>query len=262
MPAKRALIILLAFVLALPAWSASVRRAQRTRSSRQQTTEKPAAETAQREPDANSFESFALITQRNIFDPTRTPYRSSSASAATNVATPVADTIDLLGVLIDSGKSVAFTEGSSSDYKRTLEPGMTIAGMKVAAISTDGLKMESGSQTIDWPVGKRIERREGKGWELVDSPRFSVSSTPRQTLAQSRPQGNRGDGSFGGSRGGYSGGNSGYDSGGSRRDRGYSGQSSSNQQRPTQASTGQSSGASTQDIMARLRERRLREMGQ
>ncbi|MEN6627036.1 MAG: hypothetical protein ABFD69_12495 [Candidatus Sumerlaeia bacterium] len=166
-----------------------------------------------------SFEKFELIVQRNIFDPNRRAGRRAEDTSAT---TPVLDTIDLLGTIIEGGEAVAFTEGSNADNSRTLRLGETIADMKVAAISTEGLKMLAGDLTVEWPVGKRLTRQEGQAWTVADSP--ARPSSPRPSFRTGR-SGNR------------------------------TGRGSSVQQ-------GNTSNTNTADTLARMRERRKREMGQ
>lgn len=178
-----------------------------------------AADAAAPAAGGGSFEKFELIVQRNIFDPNRRAGRRAEDTSAT---TPVLDTIDLLGTIIEGGEAVAFTEGSNAENSRTLRLGETIANMKVAAISTEGLRMLAGDLTVEWPVGKRLARQEGQAWTVADSPARPSASRPSFRPSRS----------------------------GDRAGRGGSVQQ------------GNTSNTNTADTLARMRERRKREMGQ
>lgn len=232
--------------------------------------EKP-AENAEAAVDGPSFTDFNLIMSRNIFDATRRSGGARRPAARTTDTASVVDTIDLLGVLIDTNKAVAFTEGSRQDYTQTLKPGELVGGLKVASISTEGLKMEGTSQTIAlWQVGTRLYRRENENWRIGESPRFSptqIQSTrqnsqprPSMTMGTDRNGGGRNSNQ---GRGGFSGSSRDNSQPSDRRGRGQP-QTASSPQRSTtpQATTGATSGGSVDEIMARLREQRRRDMGQ
>ncbi len=301
MQANRKFIIavLVAAVAIVAAWGASVPRTRSTRGNRTaaagtnagatgrtanaNAAAKP-AEGAMTDEDGPKFTDFNLIMSRNVFNASRRAGETRRQAVRTSDTAPVVDTIDLLGVMIDAHRAVAFTEGSRQDYTQTLKPGETFAGLKVAAISTDGLKLEGTSQTIAlWQVGTRLYRRENDEWRIGESPRFNapqIQSTrqnnqPRQSAMGGGRGSSQGRGGFGGFNSGFSGNNSGYgrdsssgQQGGRSRGRnqdGGGGQTqtgSSSRAAAPQATPGATSGASAAEILARMREQRRREMGQ
>lgn len=294
MQANRKFIIavLVVAVAIVAAWGASVPRTRSTRGNRTAAAGTNAgatgrtananaaaspAEGAAADADGPKFTDFNLIMSRNVFNASRRAGETRRQAVRTSDTAPVVDTIDLLGVMIDAHRAVAFTEGSRQDYTQTLKPGETFAGLKVAAISTDGLKLEGTSQTIAlWQVGTRLYRRENDEWRIGESPRFNapqIQSTrqnnqPRQSAMGGGRGSSQGRGGFGGFNSGYSRDNNSGQQGGRSRGRnqdGGGGQTqtgSSSRAAAPQATPGATSGASAAEILARMREQRRREMGQ
>lgn len=295
MQADRKFIIALLFVMIAmaAAWGASVprNRVSRNRNAAARASRAEPATRAQASAiqpaekaeasDGPQFADFNLILARNIFDASRRPMAPRRSAAQTSDTTPIADSIDLLGVMIDANKSVAFTEGSKQDFTQTLEPGGSIAGLKIASISTEGLKLEGAGDIEFWKVGTRLYRRENESWKIGASPRFSprqIQSTrqnnqPRQALGNfNRDQNSNqnwnqnrwaGSGAQQNERG-----NRGERNDWRNRDRTQNSgaQPQPAAARPARAATPQAtpatSGASVDEIMARMREQRRREMGQ
>lgn len=189
--------------------------------------------TAQRKSSSSresGFTAYSLITERNIFDPNRTPKRrvTTTKPEATPTPTPIpvdkAKTIDLVGVWITERQRLAFVQGSLSKYSGTPEEGEEIAGWTVDSIILGRVllkrqKEDGETETIEWPVGQRLREVSDGEWTLS-------GETPRDAL---------GSGSMSGSS-----------------------SSSSSSSASSSSSTG-ASGASTADILKRMRERRQRE---
>ncbi len=113
------------------------------------------------------WEEFALIARRNIFDSERRPMRAARADSATTQATEVAsEAIDLLGVFMEGEAQVAFAESAGS--VRTLRLGEKLGGWRIARIDTARLRLSKGEESLDWPVGARLERRGEGAWRVAE----------------------------------------------------------------------------------------------
>jgi len=111
------------------------------------------------------FSSFKILLQRNVFDPNRTPFRENSDQSRKPRPNPI-DRFTLLGVLINSGDSLAFFEGSQTEFRREFKPGETIAGFRIAGISTEKVLLEKQGRKIPIPVGQGMSSTDGKDWEV------------------------------------------------------------------------------------------------
>jgi len=117
------------------------------------------------------FTGFKSISERNIFDATRSA-RSSTRSEMESA--PQIDTIRLYGTFIyDKGPFALFT-GSSSEYRQELTVGKSIAGYTIAEISGSGVTLTAGAQRIELRVGMELRREEGGEWQVAGSSAATV----------------------------------------------------------------------------------------
>lgn len=111
-----------------------------------------------------SFDSFRLITDRNIFNPNRTGARRDRA---TEEAPPKVDVIALVGTS-DSNKGLrAFFDGSASTYRKTLRVGDAIDQFKVTQITPHVVDFERDGKTVSLKVGQELRRPDGGDWNVV-----------------------------------------------------------------------------------------------
>jgi len=140
------------------------------------------------------FSSFKVILQRNIFDPNRTPYRENSDQSRKPRPNPQQiDRFTLLGVLINNGDALAFFEGTQTEFRREFKPGETIAGFRIAGISTEKVHLEKEGRKIPIPVGQGMSSTEGEDWVVSsgtgpvvkdDSAKNVPSENPAKDKAQ------------------------------------------------------------------------------
>ncbi len=130
----------------------------------------PAALSAQ-EPGSDAgriFESFRVISERNIFNPNRSA-RSSRSPVRTEMDPERAvrrEAFALVGTMSYDQKRVAFFDGTSSEYRRAFHRADTIAGHKIAEISQNYVKLDADGQEVKLPVGMEM-RKQGDGeWEI------------------------------------------------------------------------------------------------
>jgi hypothetical protein len=122
---------------------------------------------AREERRKQGFESFRIISERNVFSPSRRRPRTRDR-APEPPPPPSADHLDLIGAMVDGGWAVAFFSGSEADYERAAQQGDLVAGHSIAEIRPIGVVLAKGQERIDLPVGARLEQRpDDKTWRLI-----------------------------------------------------------------------------------------------
>ncbi|MBL9169616.1 MAG: hypothetical protein JNN07_17890 [Verrucomicrobiales bacterium] len=111
--------------------------------------------------------SFRLISERNIFNPTRSS-RASSAKAASEPRKPTkVESIALVGTMSYEKGDMAFFDGSSSEFKKALKPNDSIAGFQVQQISFSQVSLVQDGKTLSLPVGGKLRRQDDGPWEVT-----------------------------------------------------------------------------------------------
>lgn len=115
--------------------------------------------------EAAGVDAFAIVWKRNIFDPNRA--RDGEKPPVTEPEhVPVTDSFTLLGSMSYEKGSFAFFDGSSSDYRKTLQPGGKIGDFTVAEIEPSKVVLEGGEKKIDFPVGAQMKRQDKGEWKF------------------------------------------------------------------------------------------------
>jgi hypothetical protein len=131
-------------------------------------------------PGQKDYSAFKLIAERNIFNSARAS-RSSRASRSDERKPNHVDTLTLVGTIAYEKGPFAFFDGSSSDFKKVLEPGKSIAGYKIAEITGSMVKLEAGTNQVILNVGMQMRREEEGEWRVIGgSP---TSSKPAEASA-------------------------------------------------------------------------------
>jgi len=143
---------------------------------------------------ANGFDlrSFRIIYERNIFNPNRSP-RSSGAPPVTRRETerrPVVRTesFALVGTMSYEKGSYAFFDGSSSQYRKVIQPDEAIAGFKVTAVTPKCVTLEHEGKSIELCVGMQMSKTdEEKDWRMQErsEPASSSSNSSSSSTASS-----------------------------------------------------------------------------
>src|SRR4051812_46991175 len=98
-------------------------------------------------PAKNDFQSFQIISQRNIFDPNRSarggPREPREASKPSRT-----EAFGLVGTMLYEKGKFAFFDGSSSDYRKIATPSDKIAGYTVTDIEANAVKLETNGQSL------------------------------------------------------------------------------------------------------------------
>ena len=125
--------------------------------------------------------SFRIIYERNIFNPHRSP-RSSGAPPVTRRETerkPVVRTesFALVGTMSYEKGSYAFFEGSSSQFRKVMQPDETIAGFKVTSVTPKCVTLEHEGKSIELCVGMQMSKSDDeKDWKMQERPEAPAHS--------------------------------------------------------------------------------------
>ena len=114
---------------------------------------------AQAVEKAPGFDTFRLMRTRNMFDPNRLPARTETAP--TRSGSPVREnrssSLSLTGTMVAEGKTLAFFNGTRTDYAKVLSVGDTIADCKITAIQPTQIEMERGGKRAVLAVGQQLQ---------------------------------------------------------------------------------------------------------
>ena len=140
--------------------------------------------------EGTDFESFQLIPDRNIFNPNR-----SARASRTNREPPPretrVDTLALVGSMSYTKGDFAFFDGSSSEFRRVLKAGDSIAGFQLRSIGRNSVQLESAGKTQELAIGSHFRREEAGEWQLVplaaNAPSPASAATPTSTRSHRPP---------------------------------------------------------------------------
>lgn len=159
----------------------------------------PASASSPQGTNAQSLAAFRIISERNIFDPNRSPRRAAPTTPRPQQRT--VDSLSLVGIMSYEKGTFAFFDGSRSDFKKVVKESGDIAGFKVASVDPDVVRLSAGDQDFELKVGMQLRREEQGKWEKssqpvsFDSPAApapagrSSSSSSGQSAASAQPDG-------------------------------------------------------------------------
>jgi hypothetical protein len=193
-------------------------------------------------PARLDYSSFRIIAERNIFN----AYRSGRASRSReDDRRPPArvDAFTLVGTMDYEKGLFAFFDGTSSEYRKALQPGGAIGGYQLAEIGSGRVKLTNETAQHELRVGLQLRRQEGGEWEAHASGEAYASYSPR-----SERGGERGSDRWGGR---------GSDRRGDRA--GAEAATSSSTNGAPAATAASTSSADADEVLKRLMEQRERE---
>ena len=141
------------------------------------TTNTTAADSTASTKDLAGFDEFKIITQRNIFDPNRRDRTRFPNGSGEQPKPRRIDYLNLVGAMSYEKGRFAFFDGSSSEYRKSVKPGDTIAGYKVANVTQNDVTLESGDKKIQLPVGGQLKREDEGEWRVNSNPENFAAST-------------------------------------------------------------------------------------
>jgi hypothetical protein len=110
------------------------------------------------------FDTFKIISQRNIFDPNRSG--RIRPDDRQHVRPRTVDSFALVGTMSYPKGKFAFFDGSSSQYKKVLEPGANIAGYTVKDIAGNAVTLAANGKEFQMKVGAQLRNQGDNKWQL------------------------------------------------------------------------------------------------
>jgi hypothetical protein len=119
-------------------------------------------------PSGMSYDAFRMISDRNIFNPNR--YARSSGRTRSESSRPASrvESFTLVGLMQYEKGVFAFFDGTSADYRKTLENDGAISEFKISGLTPHQLKLHSGTNEFTLRVGMQVRREDGGDWFLTE----------------------------------------------------------------------------------------------
>lgn len=137
------------------------------------------------------LQSFRIIADRNIFNPNRRSGMRSSYRRPERETRRYTrpESFGLVGTMSYEKGRFAFFDGTSSDYRKVIEPAQTIAGYTVVDITSRNVTLlgTNGTQ-VQLPVGMQMTKQENEPWHLSgEGGAFDRSSAAESSSATPSP---------------------------------------------------------------------------
>lgn len=129
--------------------------------------------------DPRDYNSYRIITERNIFNQNRTGryVRATTRQSRSRPTQAVAETFSLVGTMAYPKGRFAFFDGTGGDYKKVLEPGATIAGYTLKEVTAQNVTLVgTNNVSVKMNVGTQM-RREENGWQLAEHTETATTSS-------------------------------------------------------------------------------------
>jgi hypothetical protein len=144
-------------------------------------------------PAPLTYDSFRLITERNIFNGNRSGQRVRSTRSSSQQRSTRVDSFTLVGTLVTDSSVTAFFDGTESSFHKALKPGARIASFELASVQPAGVRLTEGTNMIDLKVGAGFRREERGPWKTTGSASkyvgdTSAASAPEPTQAVASPE--------------------------------------------------------------------------
>ena len=112
-------------------------------------------------------DSFRVISDRNIFNPNRFARSSGRTRTESRPASRV-ESFTLVGLMAYEKGVFAFFDGTSANYRKTLEADGTISEFKITGLSPKQVKLVSGTNEFTLHVGMQVRREDEGDWFLTE----------------------------------------------------------------------------------------------
>jgi hypothetical protein len=116
--------------------------------------------------NAQDYDSFRLVLDRNIFDPDRRAPQPRAVFVEEAPPPPAAERITLVGILLDKGEAVAFFAGTRAENNAGLYHNETIAGFTLSILNTEQVLLTTEDEAFELAVGLGLVRYDEGPWEL------------------------------------------------------------------------------------------------
>lgn len=140
------------------------------------------------------YSSFKTVVDRNIFNGNRSGQRMTATRSSTQQRSVRVESFTLVGTLISDHGSTAFFDGSSSELRKSLKAGSTIAGFTVKEILHAGIRLVEGTNTLDLRVGSGMRREDEGLWKSAAAGNYASTSSSSSSTYSSRQENNNNGG--------------------------------------------------------------------
>lgn len=119
-------------------------------------------------PTRLSYDAYRVISDRNIFNPNR--YARSSGRTRSDSSRPASrvESFTLVGLMQYEKGVFAFFDGTSPNYRKTLEADGAISEFKITGIDPKQVKLVSGTNEFTLHVGVQVRREDEGDWFLAE----------------------------------------------------------------------------------------------
>ncbi len=139
----------------------------------QETATDPAAPA----PLGREYADFRIVTDRNIFDPSRTARSRDRRAEPEKPREPKIDVVALTGTLSYEKGSIAFFDSTASEFRKAAKIGDQIAGYLVKEIAQTQVALERESELLALKVGQQLRRQDEGAWEITTGAVISKNAT-------------------------------------------------------------------------------------
>lgn len=122
----------------------------------------------------SDFAAYKIITDRNIFSPSRT---TPSAVTTETRRVPKVDSFWLVGTMSYDKGDFAFFDGSGGDYRKAIKIPGTIAGHTLTEVTADEVTLEFEGKALKMRMGSQRRREDDGPWESRAGSTMLATST-------------------------------------------------------------------------------------
>ncbi len=136
-------------------------------------------------PARLTYDSFRMISDRNIFNPSRYARGTSRppTTRTTSRSPARVESFSLVGIMAYEKGTFAFFDGTSSDYKQALQSGAQIGEYTLTRVTPDAVQLTTGTNAFELKVGMQLRREDEGDWFLTEG---TESSSRRVVVSRSR----------------------------------------------------------------------------
>jgi hypothetical protein len=116
----------------------------------------------------SSFESFKIVSDRNIFNQNRSS-RTARRDDTRSKPAPVVHSLSLVGTMSFDKGTFAFFDGSRPEYKKPLKAGEKIAGYEIKEIKPNGVTIANETNQFALKVGQQLRREDDAEWHVASA---------------------------------------------------------------------------------------------
>lgn len=117
-------------------------------------------------PARLDYGSFRIINDRNIFNPSRSGWVAPETREERRPSHVQA--FSLVGTMAYRKGPFAFFDGTSSEYRKVVSPGGTIAHYRVAEITNTSVRLEADTNHLELKVGAQMRREDEGPWQMIE----------------------------------------------------------------------------------------------